>query len=52
MAIPTAAFMIVIVTRYEEMSLDLLRDFDDLALAAEARHYLDKAVQEDIARQK
>jgi hypothetical protein len=27
----------------------LLRDFDDLALAAEARHYLDEPVQEDIA---
>jgi len=27
----------------------LLRDFDDLALAAEAREYLDEAVQEDIA---
>jgi hypothetical protein len=28
----------------------LLRDFDDLTLAAEAREYLDEAVQEDIAR--
>ena len=37
--------MIVIVTKF-----DLLRDFDYLALAAEARQYLDEAVQEDIAR--
>jgi hypothetical protein len=28
----------------------LLRDFDYLALAAEARQYLNEAVQEDIAR--
>jgi hypothetical protein len=28
----------------------LLRDFDDLTLTAEARQYLDEAVQEDIAR--
>jgi hypothetical protein len=37
--------MIVIATKF-----DLLRDFDYLALAAEARQYLDEAVQEDIAR--
>jgi hypothetical protein len=28
----------------------LLRDFDDLSLTAEARQYLDEAVQEGIAR--
>jgi hypothetical protein len=50
-AIPTAAFMIVIVTRLcGDVAFDLLRDFDYLALAAEARQYLDEAVQEDIAR--
>ena len=33
-----------------DVTFDLLRDFDYLALAAEARQYLDEAVQEDIAR--
>ena len=33
-----------------DVAFDLLRDFDYLALAAEARQYLDEAVQEDIAR--
>jgi hypothetical protein len=47
----TAAFMIVIVTRSRgDVAFDLLRDFDDLTLTAEARQYLDEAVQEDIAR--
>jgi hypothetical protein len=32
-----------------DVAFDLLRDFNDLALAAEARQYLDEAVQEDIA---
>ena len=32
-----------------DVAFDLLRDIDDLALAAEARHYLDEPVQEDIA---
>jgi hypothetical protein len=31
-----------------DVVLDLLRDFDDLALAAEARQYLDEAVQEGV----
>src|SRR6202030_2235730 len=31
-----------------DVVLDLLRDFDDLALVAEARQYLDETVQEDI----
>ena len=48
MAMPTAAFIIVIVTKYADVVLDLLRDFDDLALVAEARQYLDETVQEDI----
>ena len=33
-----------------DVVLDLLRDFDDLALVAEARQYLDETAQEDIAR--
>jgi hypothetical protein len=41
--------MIVIVTRYAEMSYSMPRYLDDLALAAEVREYLDEAVQEDIA---
>ena len=42
--------MIVIVTIRGDIAFDLLRDFDYLPLAAEARQYLDEAVQEDIAR--
>src|SRR3984893_10479024 len=32
-----------------DVVLDLLRDFDDLALVAEARQYLDETVEEDVA---
>ena len=44
--------MIVIVTRYAEMSLSICCEISTTwALAAEARHYLDEAMQEGIARQ-
>jgi hypothetical protein len=32
-----------------DVAFDLLRDFDNLALADEARHHLDEVMQEDIA---
>ena len=50
-AIPTAAFMSVIVTRYaRNIAFDLLRDVDGLALVGEAWQYLDEAPQECVAR--
>ena len=50
-AISTAAFKIVIVTIYAECHFDLLGDFHYLALALEARQYLNKSVKEDVSSQ-